>query len=65
MRYGVEVSEALDAALNAEGEREHSRSRGIQPDQHRRGPTRRLILRFLEECPDDMTVMELREGLDE
>lgn len=64
MQRGVDVQEALDAALDAEGERERSRS-GLQPSQHRRGPTRRLILRFLDECPDDLTVMELREALQE
>jgi hypothetical protein len=61
----VEVQEALDAALNAEGSREPSRGRGgIQPNQHKRETVRRLLLRFLDECPDDLTVMDLREALD-
>lgn len=61
---GIEVKEALDAALNAEGSRERNRS-GIQPNQHKRETVRRLLLRFLDECPDDLTVMDLREALDE
>lgn len=60
---GVEVREALDAALNAEGSRKPS-GRGIQPNQHKRETVRRLLLRFLDECPDDLTVMDLREALD-
>lgn len=63
-RGSIEVREALDAALNAEGSREPN-GRGIQPNQHKRGTVRRLLLRFLDECPDDLTVMDLRNALDE
>lgn len=61
---GTEVNEALDAALNAEGSRERNRT-GVQPNQHKRETVRRLLMRFLDECPDDLTVMDLREALDE
>lgn len=62
MRGGVEVQEAFDAALYAEGDRERS-TRAIQPPQHRPEMMRRLLLRFLDECPEDLTVQELREAL--
>ena len=62
---GIEVREALDAALNAEGAREPSGTGQIQPNQHKRETVRRLLMRFLDECPDDLTVMDLREALDE
>lgn len=63
MYGGVEVQEALDAALNAEGEREPS-GRGIQRNQHNREKVRRLLMRFLDECPDDLTVRDVREALE-
>lgn len=66
MRGGVEVHEAIDAALNAEGEREPSgATRGIQPNQHSRSKVRRLVLRVISELPEDMTVQEVREALEE
>lgn len=64
MLRGTEVHEALEASLNAEGSRETS-GRGIQPNQHKRETVRRLLLRFLDELPEDMTVFEIREALDE
>ncbi len=66
MRGGVEVSEAIDAALNAEGEREPSHvANGIQPNQHKRSKVRRLVLRVISELPEDLTIQELREALEE
>lgn len=66
MRYGVEIQEALDAALNAEGERKPSHAAsGIQPNQHSRGKVRRLVLRVISDLPEDLTVQELREALEE
>lgn len=103
MRYGVEIQEALDAALNAEGEREPSHAAsGIQPNQHSRSKVRRsdlvglalddhgwgssslaailaaapegcwrstysirLVLRVISGLPEDLTVQELREALEE
>jgi hypothetical protein len=66
MRYGVEIQDALDAALNAEGEREPSHAAsGIRPNQHSRVKVRRLVLRVISELPEDLTVQELREALEE
>lgn len=58
----VEVLEALDAALNSEGERQSS-AFAPTPSQHKREKVRRLIMRFLDECPEDMSVMDLRQAL--
>jgi len=66
MRGGVEIHEAIDAALNAEGEREPSHvASGIQPNQHKRNKVRRLVLRVISELPEDLTVQELREALED
>ena len=66
MRGGVEIHEAIDAALNAEGERGSSHAAsGIQPNQHSRRKVRRLVLRVISEIPEDLTVQEIREALDE
>lgn len=67
MRGGVEVHEALDAALNAEGYRDHAafRTVEIRRNEHSRDRVRRLLLRVLDELPEDMTVVEIRDALDE
>lgn len=66
MRGGVEIHEAIDAALNAEGERRSSHAAsGIQPNQHSRRKVRRLVLRVISEIPEDLTVQEIREALEE
>lgn len=66
MRGGVEIQEAIDAALNSEGDREPSHAAsGIQPNQHSRRKVRRLVLRVISELPEDLTVQEMREALEE
>lgn len=42
-----------------------ARGRRVTPSDCRIADTRRTIERFLENCPDDLTVMELRRELDE
>jgi hypothetical protein len=61
------VAEALDSVCTSEGEREPSSFRhvGRQPDMHKRERLRRLLLRFLDELPEDLTVVELRHGLED
>lgn len=67
MQRGAEVHEALEAALNSEGSRERSHFQQVEPQRndHSRERVRRLLMRVIGELPEDMTIMELREALDE
>lgn len=58
------VNEALDSAVNAEGERwpDYGPRRR---NPHKRDMVRRLLLRVVSDLPDDLTVSEIREALEE
>ena len=59
----MEVQEALDAAMNSEGDRQSS-AFAPTPNQHKPEKVRRLLMRFLDECPEEMSVRDLRQALD-
>jgi hypothetical protein len=61
------VSEALDSACRAEGTKHRPDYRPIAPQRNERAreTLKRLLLRFLGDVPEDMTINELRKELED